>query len=200
MQLISKKLLLLAFTACFFLISCNEKEEEACTGGLSGSMYRSTALRDFPVCGEFGLQKNPDIAVVKNGETRIIGKKYAFENIGEPFESVYYVKGEVHIYRVDSSDYMSSAFSFDVTQLAIPQTDIFEDDGMVVKLIFSHDKNNPSHQGPVQYTEWIDWRIQFQKDANTDHVSGSFFSDRGTFWIPGPASSSYAGLDLKFKM
>lgn len=177
--------------------SCEQNEPPVCSTGLYGTMFRKTALKDFPVCGEFRLQD--DITVSVNGEVRSIGKKYAFENIGEPFESVYYVKGEVVIYRKDSTDYNTSPFNFEYSQLAIPQVNTFENDGVVVQLVFSHDKNNPSHQGPVQYVEWIDWKMGFTKATGTDQVRGSFKSREGTFWIPGPASNSYASLDLHFE-
>lgn len=187
---------------CLIFIACQEDDTISCNEnqGLSGSLYNETALTDFPVCGTFELQVNPDIMANVNGENRVIGKKYIFENEGVAFESVYYVRGEIAIYTKDSSDYDSKDFSFEFSQLAIPQTDTFEDGNIVVQMIFSHDKNNPAYQGPVQFIDWLDWEMRFEKAVDTDKISGSFMSERGTFWIPGPASNSYAGLDLKFRM
>ena len=183
------------------LFSCEKEGGQAvCNGGLRGAMFRNTALKDFSVCGYFRLATDPDITAIVNGETRVIGKKYVFENQGEPFESVYYLKGEVAIYRKDSGEYNISPFNFTYSQLAIPLSNTFEDGEVVVELVFSHDKNNPSHQGPVQYIDWIDWKMHFDKGEATDKVTGWFKTADGMFWIPGPASNSYAALDIQFEL
>lgn len=196
-----KRLAFLTSTCALLALSaCMEAEQAPCHEGLSGSMFRSTALKEFPVCGEFTLQPDPNVTAQFNGLTRIIGKKYAFENTGEPFESVYYIKGELIIYRKDSTDFDASAFDFSYEQLAIPQGNTFENDEVVVTLKFAHDKSNPSHQGPVQYVEWIGWQMRFEKGPSTDKIKGQFNTENGTFWIPGPASNSYASLDLRFEI
>jgi hypothetical protein len=192
-----------ALLSLFLLLqACEEDDSLTCSNdaGLSGTLFNETALRDFVVCGEFKLAPNPDIIANLAGQNRIIGQHYEFEELDGIIESVYYIKGSLRIWRKDSTDYQTSAFNFTYSHPGLPREFLFEDDDVYVALIFSKDSGNPSHQGPTQYIDWQDYEIEFSKPAHSDQLTGRFKTRRGRFWIPGPASDSWAGLDLQFRL
>lgn len=198
-----KKLTLILSFSMLILSSCKKKDDiNICNGetGLSGTMYRDIALKNFPVCGIFSLHPNPDIIKKIDGEERVVGKKYIFENTNEPDGSVFYVKGELHISRKDAKDYRNSGFTFQKSQIAYPPDGYMENDDLLIQLIFAKESNNPGHLGPIQYISWGDWEIVLEKAVSTDKIKGSFKTTKGVFWIPGPASNSSASLDIQFEM
>jgi hypothetical protein len=188
--------------SAIWLFACHEDDSLTCEthAGMYGTLYNETALSDFAVCGEFKLAETPDIIAHVNGENRTIGQNYVFEELNGEIQSVYYIKGSLKIWRKDSLDYHDSAFDFTNTVSRVPQDFLFENEEVYIELIFSKETGNPSHQGPTQYIDWQDFDFSFSKTAQSDAISGYFQSKRGEFWIPGPASNSYAGLDLRFEL
>lgn len=198
-----KKLIILS-ALLFGVYACKKKSDDIAVcnkeAGLSGTMYRNIALKNFPVCGIFSLHPNPDIIKNIDGEEQVVGKKYIFENTNEPDGSVFYVKGELHISRKDGKNYQNSGFKFQKSQVAYPPEGYIENDDLSVQLVFAKESNNTNHLGPVQYINWGDWEIVLEKVVSTDKIRGSFKTEKGLFWIPGPASNSSASLDIHFEM